>query len=209
MTRSAQLDAEIAEVLASPRSGARALHWEQRYTKAAELRVGDVILSGSLPPYTAHEVTQIEPAPRKRLRFQLVRLPDRERSSERLLRPTDTIAVPIDARSGAAREDHATKRRIPDDVRNAIAANAVEFIENSYRRHAIVGGREPCLTVGLVTDYLRQTSMPEDFRWATKDRQRTWTRSVLEALRRKGQIGSSLGGAARCYEPVRSDSPPE
>ncbi len=92
--RAAQLDAEIAEALASRRSGARALHWEQRYTQAAQLRVGDTILSGSVPPYTAYEVVQIETAPRRRLRLQLLRLPDREHSSERLLRPTDTIAVP-------------------------------------------------------------------------------------------------------------------
>lgn len=107
---------------------------------------------------------------------------------------------------GRAREfrrDRSTRKRIPDAVREAIEAGALEFIEGAYRRHAIVGDKEPCLTVGLVTDYLRQAHMPEDFRWATKDQQRTWTRTVLESMRRRAQVGSSIGGTARCYEPVR------
>jgi hypothetical protein len=106
---------------------------------------------------------------------------------------------------GRAREfrtDKATRKRIPDAVRAAIAAGALEFIEGSYRRHATIGGKEPCVTVGLVADYLRQAHMPEDFSWATKKRQRTWTRSVLESMRRIGQVGSSFGGVARCYEPA-------
>jgi hypothetical protein len=93
------------------------------------------------------------------------------------------------------------RKRIPDTVKTAIAAGATEFIEGAYKRLATVGGKEPCVTVGLVTDYLRQAHMPEDFRYATKDQQRTWTRSVLEAMRRKGTLGSSFGGTARCYEP--------
>lgn len=106
------------------------------------------------------------------------------------------------------RQDHATKKRIPDTVRAAIEEHALDFIQGSYRRFETVGGKEPCLSVGLITDYLRQAHMPEDFRWATKDRQRTWTRSVLESMRRAGKIGSSSGvtseGAqARCYEPKR------
>jgi hypothetical protein len=101
------------------------------------------------------------------------------------------------------RRDRAAKKQIPDDVRAAITVGAMEMIEGAYRRHSMVGGKEPCVTVGLVTDYLRQAHMPEDFRYATKDRQRTWTRSVLEALRRRGEIGSSLGVNARCYEPRR------
>jgi hypothetical protein len=101
------------------------------------------------------------------------------------------------------RTDKATRKRIPDAVRVAIAANALEFIEGSYRRHAMIGGKEPCVTVGLVADYLRQAHMPEDFRWAAKERQRTWTRSVLESMRRSGQIGSSFSDVARCYEPKR------
>jgi hypothetical protein len=101
------------------------------------------------------------------------------------------------------RRDKATRKRIPDDVRTAIETGALEIIEGSYRRHATTGGKEPCVTVGLVTDYLRQAHMPEDFRWATKEQQRTWTRSTLEAMRRRGQIGSSLSGTARCYEPTR------
>jgi hypothetical protein len=108
---------------------------------------------------------------------------------------------------GRAREfrrtDKATRKRISDVVRAAIAAGALEIIEGSYRRHETVGGKEPCVTVGLVADYLRQRSMPEDFRWALKDQQRTWTRSVLESMRQKGQIGSSFGARARCYEPKR------
>ncbi|HSX23428.1 MAG TPA: hypothetical protein VLE97_11695 [Gaiellaceae bacterium] len=83
-----QLDAEIAGALARP------LYWEQAYAKAADLAVGDVILSGSVPPYTAYEVAAIEPAPRRRLRVVLVRLPDREHQRESLLRPGDTVAVP-------------------------------------------------------------------------------------------------------------------
>jgi hypothetical protein len=109
-------------------------------------------------------------------------------------------------RRGRARDfrtDKATQKQIPDAVRTAIAAGALEFIEGSYRRHALVGGKEPCVTVGLVADYLRQAHMPEDFRWAPKERQRTWTRSVLESMRRSGQIGSSFGDVARCYEPKR------
>ena len=101
------------------------------------------------------------------------------------------------------RRDKAARKQIPDAVRTMIAEHAIDFIEGSYRRHATVGGKEPCLTVGLITDYLRQAHMPEDFRWATKERQRTWTRSVLESMRRRGQIGSSFGATARCYEPKR------
>ena len=101
------------------------------------------------------------------------------------------------------RRDRATRKQIPDNVRAAIAAGALEMIEGAYRRHATIGGKEPCVTVGLVADYLRQAHMPEDFRYATRDRQRTWTRSVLETMRRKGQIGSSFGDTARCYEPAR------
>jgi len=93
----AQLDAEIAEAIASRRSGARALHWEKRFTKAGDLVVGDVILSGSVPPYTAYEVLQIEPAPRRRIRLHLVRLPDREHHWQSVLRPADTVAVPATA----------------------------------------------------------------------------------------------------------------
>lgn len=97
---------------------------------------------------------------------------------------------------------HATKR-IPGAVRAAIEEHALAVIQGLYRRLELVGGPEPCVTVGLVTDHLRQALMPEDFRYATKERQRTWTRSVLEALRRQGRIGSSFGGRARCYEPRR------
>ena len=95
------------------------------------------------------------------------------------------------------------RRKIPPAVRSAIESHATEFIEGSYRRYQAVGGKEPCVSVGLVADYLRQAHMPEDFRYATKDQQRTWTRSVLESMRRRGQIGSSFGSTARCYEPKR------
>jgi hypothetical protein len=93
------------------------------------------------------------------------------------------------------------RKPIPATVKTAIEVHAAEFIEGAYRRHATVGGKEPCLSVGLVTDYLRQAHMPEDFRYATKEQQRTWTRSVLESMRRRGRIGSSFGATARCYEP--------
>jgi hypothetical protein len=93
------------------------------------------------------------------------------------------------------------RKPIPTDVRAAIEAHALEIITNMYRRHATVGGKEPCVTVSLVADFMRQSQMPDDFRWATKDRQRAWTRSVLESMRRRGQIGSSRGAAGRCYEP--------
>jgi len=109
----------------------------------------------------------------------------------------------LDAEIAAALTRHAARKRIPDAVRTAIEAGATEIIEGAYRRHATVGGKEPCVTVGLVADYLRQAHMPEDFRWATKERQRTWTRSVLESMRRRGQLGSSLGAGGRCYEPKR------
>lgn len=98
---------------------------------------------------------------------------------------------------------HATKKRIPEAVRSAIESNVLAIIEGMYRHHEIHGGKEPCLTVGLITDHLRQARMPEDFRWAIKDRQRTWTRSVLESMRRAGAIGSSFGAKVRCYEPRR------
>jgi hypothetical protein len=46
---------------------------------------------------------------------------------------------------GRAREfrrtDKATRKRIPDAVRAAIAAGALEIIEGLYRRHATVGGK--------------------------------------------------------------------
>ena len=97
MTKSAaQLDAEIAEALASRRAGTRPLYWEQRYAKAGDLAVGDTVLSGSVPPYTAYEVIRIEPAPRHRVRLLLVRLPDREYQRESILRSMDTVAVPTE-----------------------------------------------------------------------------------------------------------------
>ncbi len=92
---------------------------------------------------------------------------------------------------------------MPDAVRTAIAEQALGFIQGAYRRHDTLGGKEPCLSVGLVTDYLRQAHMPEDFRYATKEQQRAWTRSVLESTRRRGQIGSSSAARSRCYEPKR------
>lgn len=103
---------------------------------------------------------------------------------------------------------HAARKLIPDAVKAAIEERALGVIESMYRRYEVVGGKEPCLSVGLITDHLRQAVMPEDFRWATKDRQRTWTRSVLESMRRSGKIGSSSGTTsegrvARCYEPKR------
>ena len=94
-------------------------------------------------------------------------------------------------------------KKMPLAVKTAIETLLMEFIAASYRHHANVGGKEPCLTVGLLTDYLRQAHMPEDFRYALKEQQRTWTRSVLEAMRRQGKIGSSFGARARCYEPAR------
>jgi hypothetical protein len=302
----AQLDAEIAEALSGRRAGARPLYWEQRYVEAGDLRVGDVVLSGSVPPYTAYEVTAIGPAPRRRLRLALVRLPDRDHQRKSTLRPGDTVAVPagsahakigaafsereassrshlrpveglwipadsrraltafwrahpalrrgclrkygfdpIDAeedywRYGLAEPDHAdvlravqqnggaftlalvkrweaeelrhtrrgrtahaAKRAIPDAVKTAIEARASDVIQGLYRRFETVGDKEPCVTVGLVADHLRQAPMPEDFRYATKEKQRTWTRSVLESMRRRGVIGSSFGARARCYEPKR------
>ncbi len=96
-----------------------------------------------------------------------------------------------------------SRRLIPPTVRTAIVEQALEFVEGSYRRHTTIGGPEPCVSVGLVTDYLRQAYMPEDFRWATKEQQRSWVRSTLESLRRGGKLGSSLGDRQRCYEPAR------
>ena len=89
-----RLDAEIAEALTTRRAGARPLYWEQRYVRAADLSVGDAVLSGSVPPYTAYEVTRIAAAPRRRLRVVLERLPDRDHQRESVLRPADTVAVP-------------------------------------------------------------------------------------------------------------------
>jgi hypothetical protein len=100
-----------------------------------------------------------------------------------------------------ARQDHAEKKRIPGVVKESIEAHALTIIQGMYRHHEMHGGKEPCLTVGLITDHLRQAHMPDDFRWSTKDRQRTWTRSVLESMRRRGLIGSSFAAKARCYEP--------
>lgn len=95
------------------------------------------------------------------------------------------------------------RKPIPASVKAAIEEHTTAFIESAYRRYRTVGGKEPCLSVGLVTDYLRQAHMPEDFRYAAKEQQRTWTRSVLESMRRRGRIGSSFGTTARCYEPKR------
>lgn len=96
-----------------------------------------------------------------------------------------------------------TKKLIPQEVKSAIESGAVEYIGRSYQRHESYGGREPCLSVGAITDYLRQHPMPADFKYATKNRQRTWTRSVLESLRRKGKLGSSFAAKFRCYEPSK------
>lgn len=106
-------------------------------------------------------------------------------------------------KDGKSGETHAAKKQISDVVKVAIEQHALDFIQGAYKRFESIGGKEPCMTVGLVADYLRQAHMPEDFRYATKDRQRTWTRSVLESMRRRGQLGSSLGTSARCYEPKR------
>jgi hypothetical protein len=91
----AQLDAEIAEALA-PRSShaTRTLFWDKSYAKVGDLVVGDVVLLGSVPPYTAHEVVGIEPAPRRRVRLHLERLPDRQHRSQSELRATATVGVP-------------------------------------------------------------------------------------------------------------------
>lgn len=97
-----------------------------------------------------------------------------------------------------------SRKPIPSIVKTAIAEHATEYIEGRYRWAAQGHGRrEPCISVGDVTDFLRQASMPEDFRFATKQQQRTWTRSVLESLRRKNKLGSSFGARMRCYEPKR------
>lgn len=96
----ATLDAEIAQALASRRADARPLYWEQRYVKAADLSVGAIVLSGSVPPYTAYEVTSIASAPRRRVRLVLVRLPDRDHQRESTLRPGDTVAVPVESDHG-------------------------------------------------------------------------------------------------------------
>ena len=93
-----------------------------------------------------------------------------------------------------------TKATIPTAVRSAIEESALEFIGGAYRRFETVGGAEPCVSVGLVTDYLRQAHMPDAFRYNTKERQRTWVRSVLESMRRQGKLGSSMGVGHRCYE---------
>ena len=95
------------------------------------------------------------------------------------------------------------RRFMPKDVRAAITEQANGYIEKAYEGYAQRGGREPCITVGEVTDYLRQSSqMPIDFRFATRDRQSKWTRSILEGLRKKGKLGSSQG-RFRCYEPKK------
>ena len=107
------------------------------------------------------------------------------------------------------RRDRSTRKKIPDAVKAEIEVCVTAIIQSAYRRYATHGGKEPCLSVGLIVDDLRQQSgLPNDFRYATKTRQRTWTRSVLESMRRRGQIGSSSGVTsdgipARCYEPIR------
>lgn len=99
-----------------------------------------------------------------------------------------------------------TRKLLPDVARAAIEERVLTIIEGTYKRYEefgrSVGHKEPCLSVGLITDDLRQQSgLPEDFRYATKTRQRTWTRSVLESMRRRGLIGASFGVGSRCYEP--------
>lgn len=111
------------------------------------------------------------------------------------------IAEALRRRSSNVRR-RATRKLIPGPVKAAIESNALTIIHGLYKHHEMHGGKEPCLTVGLITDHLRQANMPDDFRWATKDRQRTWTRSVLETMRRRGQVGSSFAAKARCYEPA-------
>ncbi len=173
MKTPAQLDAEIAEAL-------RAKKWQEQIAREDRERQARLARTGPTS-------TQIYD----------------ERAAD--------LAAGIfhDEQRGRARDfrrDKATRKQIPDAVRTAIEERAAEIIEGTYKRYESVGRsighKEPCLTVGLITDELRQLAgMPEDFRWTTKERQRTWTRSVLESMRRRGQIGSSLGGTARCYEP--------
>jgi hypothetical protein len=99
-----------------------------------------------------------------------------------------------------------TRKQLPDAARAVIEERVLKIIEGTYKRYResgrSVGHKEPCLSVSLITDDLRQQSgLPEDFRWATKTRQRMWTRSVLESMRRRGLIGASFGERSRCYEP--------
>jgi hypothetical protein len=191
-----------------------------RIKKTVEMRMNPTYATLEVVPKRMHAQlnAEIDEALRAKKWQEQVEREDRERRA-RLARTRPTPAQLYEEyqsdlaagvfhgeQRGRARDfrtDKATRKRIPDAVSAAIAAGALEIIEGSYRRHATTGGKEPCVTVGLVADYLRQGSMPEDFRWATKDRQRAWTRSVLESMRRKGQIGSSLGARARCYEPKR------
>jgi hypothetical protein len=100
-----------------------------------------------------------------------------------------------------------------------IADLALDMIAHSYRtynsmraemekRGVRYSSHEPCWSVGEVTDMLRQQSMPADFEFASKRRQRTMVRIVLEKLRREGRLSSSIGSVPgrrreiRCYEPA-------
>ena len=172
---SAQLQAEIDEAL-------RARRWQDRVAREDRERRARLARTGPTPRQLYEEYT------------------------------SDLAAgVHHGEQRGRARDfrtDKAARKQMPDDVRTAIEARVAAVIEEVYRNYETVGRsighKEPCLTVGVVTDYLRQRAgMPEGFRWQVKDRQRVWTRTVLESMRRRGLIGSSLGVRARCYEPRR------
>jgi hypothetical protein len=184
----AQLDAEIINVLRTP-------------AQEAALR---------LAYQQGHVYAGWNPGAGARTRVSAKALQALERAGLLNLARTANDLVGTLTRAGVAyvenaakRSDKATKKSIPDAARTAIEHGALEYINMAYRRYADIGGKEPCLTVGYITDYLRQAHMPEDFRYALKEQQRTWTRSVLESMRRKGQIGSSFGDRSRCYEPKR------
>lgn len=68
-------------------------YWKKRFTQADRLKVGDIVLTGSVPPFTAHEIVQIVEAPRRRIRIYLERLSDREHVWKIELRMKDTVGI--------------------------------------------------------------------------------------------------------------------
>jgi hypothetical protein len=97
--------------------------------------------------------------------------------------------------------------RFEKATRAWVQAQLLAFIEESYQAWCVRGGPEPRLTVTVCRDYLDQASAPDDYRFSPHDWRMDIARSVLEGLRRRGLLGSSLAegehcSEVRCYEPL-------
>jgi hypothetical protein len=82
--------------------------------------------------------------------------------------------------------------RMPKEERLELAVLLITHVNDTYR--AVKSGPEPTLTATYLLDYaLQHGRCPESLKFATRRRQQSLVRSVLESARRNGSLGSSLG----------------